>query len=158
IEKWLIDKRFIFLGISITIPCFPSLFLVLFIKVSRHHIPIEITSLHSFSNIFVIADEGKELGCSGSWFIIIVYEVNFTCTAICRSGTPIVHDIIAKIQFTTVKSVTVQTSSQTPVSAVAMRQQVVMETAHLPTDTCSKPVHLSFIIFTVTSRIQCFGY
>src|SRR5690606_11568216 len=136
------------------IPCFPSLFLVLFIKVSRHHIPIEITSLHSFSNIFVIADEGKELGCSGSWFIIIVYEVNFTCTAICRSGTSIVHDIIAKIQFTTVKSVTVQTSSQTPVSAVAMRQQVVMETAHLPEDAATDLLAPASYIFSCADNFS----
>src|SRR5690606_40699050 len=113
--------------------------------------------LHPFSNIFVIADEGKELGCSRSRFIIIVHKINFMSATICRTCSPVIHYVVAKIQFTTIKPVAVQSPSQAPISTVVMRQQVVVEAADFATDTGSIPMHFTLLIFAMPCRVQRFG-
>src|SRR5690606_37799042 len=157
IEKRLIDKRFIFFRISIAVSCFSAFFLILLTKVSRHYITREIAPLHPFSNIFVITDKGKELGCSHSRLVIIIHKIDLMSPTICSARAPIIYYVVAKIQFTAIKPVTIQSPSQAPISTVVMRQQVVVKAADLSTDTGCIPMHFTLLILAVPRRVQRFG-
>src|SRR5690606_5329093 len=154
IKEGLIHKRFIFFIITIAIPRLPTLLLISLIKVSRHYIPRKIASLHPFSDIFMIAYESKKLGGSCARLIIIVHKVDLACSAICSARAPIIHNVIAMIQFTAIEPVALQSPSQAPISTVVMRQQVVVEAANLTTDASGITMHFTLFIFAVPRRIQ----
>src|SRR5690606_10734558 len=103
----------------------------------------------SLSDIFIISYKGKKLGCSCFRLIIIVHKIDLMSTTICSPRAPIIHNVVAKIQFTAIKPVAIQSSSQTPVSTVVMRQQVVVEAADLSADTSGITMHFTLFIFAV---------
>ena len=114
--------------------------------------------MRSFTQAFQLC--GKDGGCTPgrASLVVIIDKIGLVYSTVGSTTIPIVHYVIENIHAPGIIARAVQASAQTPVAAVVVGQQVVVNSADVAADGAGKTVGFAFGVIFMACHVQGFGY